>query len=478
MWKCILSATLWFVLVAPSSANPCLVGDSLATPTLAIDASPPCLCSEDVGTGIIGSILGRANNVDTTRTRILLFAETTAFFVQPFADERRFTSIRCDGTFENDTRPGFRYWAVLADTSWIPSGNPLVSLPEIDGTTILAITCSVNSAPCPPARTLVFSGLSWKVKSACCRVGPGPNLFSDSDSSVWVDSLGLHLKLRRQGDQWFNAEVIADSSLGHGIYSFQLATRVDSLPRPVVVSGFTFDPGTLEEIDFEFAGDALVPGAGNSQHVVQPFETCFRSIFSMPPVTFSSHTFVWQPSHVSFASWRGHGAYPPGDPGDLIDASTLFDVSCVPPLGEERMRFNLWLFDEDSDGLGDPPPGGQELEIVVTGFSFTPDVTPVDDGVSVGLGVPVTVHQNLPNPFHDATVIRYRAAVAGEVRIEIFNLAGRRVRRLLDSHGVIGEHAVTWDGRDDSGKSVPAGAYWFRVSLGHASVVRRMVLIR
>ena len=65
--------------------------------------------------------------------------------------------------------------------------------------------------------------------------------------------------------------------------------------------------------------------------------------------------------------------------------------------------------------------------------------------------------QNYPNPFNPGTVIPYKLAMAGYVRLEVFNLLGQRVAMLVDGVQAAGGHAVRWDARDASGHGVAAG---------------------
>ena len=62
--------------------------------------------------------------------------------------------------------------------------------------------------------------------------------------------------------------------------------------------------------------------------------------------------------------------------------------------------------------------------------------------------------------------------------LEVFDVRGRRVARV--TQGVIGTEAVSgnWSQADDSGRRVPAGAYWLRASLGEQQLVRRLLLLR
>jgi hypothetical protein len=70
-----------------------------------------------------------------------------------------------------------------------------------------------------------------------------------------------------------------------------------------------------------------------------------------------------------------------------------------------------------------------------------------------------------PNPFPTQTVptvrISYQVYVPGSVRLELFDVLGQRVRRLVDSpFQDLGAWTAEWDGRDDSGLPVASGVYF------------------
>lgn len=72
--------------------------------------------------------------------------------------------------------------------------------------------------------------------------------------------------------------------------------------------------------------------------------------------------------------------------------------------------------------------------------------------------------QNAPNPFNPATTIRFEVpAGGGRATVAVHDLRGRRVRLLLDAERDAGPHAIRWDGTDDRGGRLPAGAYCCRL---------------
>jgi hypothetical protein len=81
-----------------------------------------------------------------------------------------------------------------------------------------------------------------------------------------------------------------------------------------------------------------------------------------------------------------------------------------------------------------------------------------------------------PNPFAGLTTIRYALPRGGEVHLEIFDLAGRRVRTLAAGTQTAGPHEVTWDGRANGGQRLGAGLYLCRLELAGQGV-RTMKLL-
>ena len=84
-----------------------------------------------------------------------------------------------------------------------------------------------------------------------------------------------------------------------------------------------------------------------------------------------------------------------------------------------------------------------------------------------------------PNPFNPSTTIWYVNEVPSSVSLVIYNMAGRRVAVLCeDIEESAGYHEVAWDGRDESGRIVPAGTYIYRLRAGDYAETERMTLIK
>ena len=92
--------------------------------------------------------------------------------------------------------------------------------------------------------------------------------------------------------------------------------------------------------------------------------------------------------------------------------------------------------------------------------------------------VPLTLYQNIPNPFNPSTEIRYYLPEKCSVTLKIYDVNGALVANLLEGYGDKGTHAVSWDGRDRNGRQMSSGVYFYRLKAGKTQISKKMVLAR
>ncbi len=102
--------------------------------------------------------------------------------------------------------------------------------------------------------------------------------------------------------------------------------------------------------------------------------------------------------------------------------------------------------------------------------------TDVDDAQT--LPSAFLLDQNYPNPFNPTTTISFTLNRASQVSLDIFNLLGQQVNRLVDDRLAAGEHRVIWDGTDRSGTGVAAGVYFYRLATDERAESRKMMLLK
>lgn len=102
----------------------------------------------------------------------------------------------------------------------------------------------------------------------------------------------------------------------------------------------------------------------------------------------------------------------------------------------------------------------------------------IDTGGDDVLPVTFSVAQNYPNPFNPTTTVSFYSPQAGYAEVEVFNVLGYTVKRLLAGNVNAGYTEVSWDGTNNSGDQVASGIYLYKVEINDEKQVRKMVLIR
>lgn len=85
---------------------------------------------------------------------------------------------------------------------------------------------------------------------------------------------------------------------------------------------------------------------------------------------------------------------------------------------------------------------------------------------------------NFPNPFNPETTILFNLADAGEVKLEIFNIKGQKVRSFRVDYAGGGEQQIVWDGRDEKGRCAGSGVYLYRLIFGDTVQQSKMLLLK
>jgi hypothetical protein len=86
--------------------------------------------------------------------------------------------------------------------------------------------------------------------------------------------------------------------------------------------------------------------------------------------------------------------------------------------------------------------------------------------------------QSAPNPCVTGTEIRYETGCQVRVSIRIYDALGKEVRTLVNAVKQPGQHAVHWDGYNDSGKPVTSGVYFYKMEAGDFTATRKLLVLR
>jgi hypothetical protein len=132
---------------------------------------------------------------------------------------------------------------------------------------------------------------------------------------------------------------------------------------------------------------------------------------------------------------------------------------------------------------------GESLQLRVNGTIVSEHVTWAGQGERLALsaltsgsgdGLPTkfALEQNYPNPFNPTTTFGFALPNATHVRLEVFNILGRRVKTLLNEEVVAGQHKVVWDGVNEAGVTVASGVYFYRLEAGNFVESKQMLLLK
>lgn len=233
-----------------------------------------------------------------------------------------------------------------------------------------AVAAALMAGACgsATAATVQFAGKTWNVRPN--GVG-GPRNNTWCQANAFVDTQGnLHLKLTQTASGWCSAQVSSVERMGFGTYQWQLKTRVDNLDKNVVFGLFHYPtadvgPDGTNEIDIEFTkwGNAA---ANALNYSIYPTSLATAYTTQTFPIAmngdYSTHRYIWKSNSIRFQSTNGHY-----DTNPLPIADWTF----APPSPQTRIGqapmpvfMNLWITA--------PPSNGQPVEIVISGFKFTP----------------------------------------------------------------------------------------------------------
>ncbi len=91
------------------------------------------------------------------------------------------------------------------------------------------------------------------------------------------------------------------------------------------------------------------------------------------------------------------------------------------------------------------------------------------------------LYQNYPNPFNERTNIAYEVADAAgrvDVKVQVFNALGEKVKTLASGLHAGGRFTVVWDGTDDAGRKLASGAYYYRLISETFMSAKKMIMLK
>lgn len=143
----------------------------------------------------------------------------------------------------------------------------------------------------------------------------------------------------------------------------------------------------------------------------------------------------------------------------------------------------LWRFELGVPVASSPAISGNMVYVAAEDahlYAFASSMPAGSTGVAA---IPPTIEQTAllrprPNPSGASTRLAWIMGRAGRARLEIVDVAGRRVRVAIDGPVDAGRHDFVWDGLDATGRPVASGIYWARLTASGQTLTRKLVRIR
>jgi hypothetical protein len=152
----------------------------------------------------------------------------------------------------------------------------------------------------------------------------------------------------------------------------------------------------------------------------------------------SLFTLLWSQNYQINRSVISSGGTINSSAGNLVLSGTLGEpVVGIMSDGQYQLSSGFWSYVSVVDGIQDET------------FSLIPKV--------------YELNQNYPNPFNPVTRIKYALPYPSQVKIEIYNVLGIRVKTLTDEKQVPGYYIIEWSGKNSTETLVSSGLYFYRI---------------
>lgn len=342
-------------------------------------------------------------------------------------------------------------WANTADLPEITAARSMVRLDSGD---LLVGTSPHNIDQINRIFRTTDGGSSWVPTAALPYINPCKVLYQTSTGAIFaggwgIDCFGVNInRSLDNGATWDSLSVLYDVGKGavDGFYEsddgiLYVACWIPSL-SPDVGGGFVCRSANGGDT-WETCPDIMRGDGYHGGRMYSIVEDLFGTIYvGMQPA----------PDSVVFASSDGGDSW--RSTGGLAGA---YECLCL-------------LRASDGTIYAGTTPNGDVFKYQPVSSEDRPDGGPP---------VPQTrLVKSYPNPFDAFTEIAYELAAEGTVSLKVYTVTGELVRTLAEGSQTTGHHVVRWDGRNDEGKRVASGAYFYQLESRGVLQTEKSFLLR
>ena len=153
-----------------------------------------------------------------------------------------------------------------------------------------------------------------------------------------------------------------------------------------------------------------------------------------------------------------------GDDFHLQATSPLIDKGDPSMTEADSSRINLGRYGGTAEYTSVSSGGTSSTKPVVLKTEDTPLV--------------FSLSQNAPNPFNPETIISYTLPQSEQVKLVIYNVLGQEIRTLVNAFQPAGRYRVVWNSKDEFGRSVSSGVYFYQITAGKFTNTRKMLILK
>ena len=122
------------------------------------------------------------------------------------------------------------------------------------------------------------------------------------------------------------------------------------------------------------------------------------------------------------------------------------------------------------DNSGEESWYSREIEVIPGGVGVDENVLPLHKSFYLS--------QNYPNPFNPETTISFSIPQDSKVELSIYNIKGQKVKILAKRDFEKGIHKVIWNGKDENGKPISSGIYFYKIKVKDKMISKKMLLLK
>jgi hypothetical protein len=104
--------------------------------------------------------------------------------------------------------------------------------------------------------------------------------------------------------------------------------------------------------------------------------------------------------------------------------------------------------------------------------------TSTDENLSEQIPGENYLYQNYPNPFNGQSIIKFDLAQSGEVDLIIYDILGKKIKKLVNKEMAAGSHSIGWNGFGDNGEHAASGVYFFELKSAQSIQRKKMIYLR